>query len=82
MADEQIVLVLLLNRLEGKTIIQKNPHPKENLAWASWIIARLGGWQGYVKSEGLPGPIVMGRGLTRFEGIYDGWKLSKDLCAE
>jgi IS4 transposase len=80
--DEQEVLVMLLVRLEGKTSKQKNPYQKGNLAWATWIIARLGGWHGYVSSEGLPGPIVIGRGLARFQGIYDGWKLRRDVCAE
>lgn len=79
---EQIMLSTLLKRFEGKTLKQKNPYPQENLAWASWIIARLGGWKGYTKSEGLPGPIVIGRGLEMFYGIYDGWKMHKDLCAE
>ena len=73
---------MLLIKLEGKTEKQKNPYPKENLAWASWIIARLGGWKGYVKSEGFAGPITIGRGLKMFYGIYDGWKLYKDVCAQ
>ena len=80
--EEQVVLAMLLTNLEGKTAKQKNPYPKENLAWATWIIARLGGWQGYTKSEGPPGPITIGGGLTRFEGIYTGWRLSKDVCAQ
>jgi hypothetical protein len=29
--------------LEEKTALQKNPHPLESLAWARWIIAKLGG---------------------------------------
>jgi hypothetical protein len=80
--DEHIMLSTLLKRFEGKTLKQKNPYPQENLAWASWIIARLGGWKGYTKSEGFPGPIVIGRGLEMFYGIYDGWKMHRDLCAE
>jgi hypothetical protein len=77
--EEQVVLAMLLTTIEGKTAKQKNPYPKGNLAWATWIIARLGGWQGYVKSEGWPGPITISRGLTRFQGIYDGWKLHKNV---
>jgi len=78
--EEKIVLGKLLIKLEGKTIKQKNPYPSENLSWASWIIARLGGWNGY-KNE-RPGPNTMGWGLQRFQGIFDGWKLIKDVCAE
>jgi hypothetical protein len=77
--DERIVLALALTTLEGKTLKQKNPYPQENLAWATWIIARLGGWQGYIRSEGPPGPITIRNGLERFQGIYDGYKLSKIL---
>ncbi|WP_323034878.1 hypothetical protein [Pararhodobacter sp.] len=40
-----------LPELEGKTALQKNPHPPETLAWAAWIIAKLGGWDGYPKSK-------------------------------
>lgn len=80
--EEVVVLNQLLKMLEGKTAKQKNPYPKENLAWATWLIARLGGWQGYIKSEGPPGPITIRRGLTRFEGIYAGWNLSKNVWAQ
>ncbi len=55
-ATEQVVLEVLLTKVEGKTAKQKNPYSKENLGWATWIIARLGGWQGYRSSEGPPGP--------------------------
>jgi len=79
--EEQVVLSMLLIKLEGKTAKQKNPYLKENLSWASWVIARLGGWQGY-KSERPPGPGTMGWGLQRFQGIFDGWKLCKDVCAQ
>jgi hypothetical protein len=66
---EQVVLAILLTKLEGKTEKQKNPFPQENLGWATWIIARLGGWGGYMKSERPPGPITLGRGLKRFDGL-------------
>jgi hypothetical protein len=74
-AGEEQFLEVLLPTLEGKTEKQKNPYVKERLAWASWIIARLGGWKGYVKSEGLPGPIVMSQGLRRFFDLYEGYQL-------
>lgn len=77
--EEQEVLEMLVIKFEGKTEKQKNPYPKENLSWASWIIARLGGWNGY-KNE-RPGPSTMAWGLQRFQGIFDGWKLLKDVCA-
>ena len=77
--DEQLFLTALLVKVEGKTQKQQNPYPKNNIAWAAWIIARLGGWHCYTKSEGPPGPIVMGRGLKRFHEMFDGWNLYRDL---
>jgi hypothetical protein len=67
-AEEVEALSLQQPTLEGRTAKQKNPHPGGSLAWASWIIARLGGWKGYA-SESPPGPITMRHGLTRFEAF-------------
>jgi len=58
--------------LEGKTARQQNPHPLRSLAWATWIIARLGGWDCYGKP---PGPITVRRGLEEFYAINRGWRL-------
>jgi Transposase DDE domain len=60
--------------LEGKTAKQKNPHPPTSLAGATWIIARLGGWDGYASSR-LPGPITLHRGLQAFAAIAHGFAL-------
>jgi hypothetical protein len=51
--DDQPVLEALSSQLEGATARQKNPHPKGSLAFAAWVIARLGGWTAYY---GKPGP--------------------------
>jgi Transposase DDE domain len=67
-ADEIEALSLQQPGLEGRTAKQKNPHPTGSLAWASWIIARLGGWKGYA-SESPPGPLTMRHGLTRLEAF-------------
>ena len=58
--------------LEGKTQRQQNPHPPNSLAWAAWIMARLGGWHCYGKP---PGPITIRRGLEEFSAINRGWHL-------
>lgn len=73
------ILSAMLKKLEGKTEKQKNPYKADRLSWASWIIARLGGWKGY-KSESPPGPITMLRGLRRFQNLLEGYQLAK-LCA-
>lgn len=78
--EERTLLLLLCMKLEGKTKKQKNPYRKKSLAWASWIIARLGGWNGYA-CESPAGPIRMLRGLSKFEMIYEGWLMPRqDVC--
>lgn len=77
--EDMPLLEQLQAQLEGRTDKQKNPHPKGRLAWAAWMIARLGGWNGYA-SEAKPGPITMLRGQQRFAAMAQGWKLAK-MCA-
>ena len=57
-----------------RTAKQRNPHPDQSLAWAAWIVARLGGWDGYSSSK-PPGPITFKHGLQYFHGIAKGWTL-------
>jgi hypothetical protein len=66
---DQPILEAVSSQLEGKTARQKNPHPPGSLAFAAWVIARLGGWTGYY---GKAGPRVMRRGLDDFQGIRYG----------
>lgn len=77
-AEEIDLLHDLQPTLEGKTEKQKNPHPPNTLAWAAWIIARLGGWKGYA-SERKPGPITFLHGLREFSSILVGWRLARRL---
>jgi hypothetical protein len=69
---DQPLLEALSAKLEGKTQRQKNPHPKGTLAYASWVIARLGSWDGYY---GKPGPKIMRLGLQDFQLIKYGHQL-------
>lgn len=66
------VLEAVSRKLEGETQRQKNPHKKGTLAFAAWVIARLGGWTGYY---GKPGPKVMRIGLQQFKAISFGASL-------
>lgn len=75
--EETKLLELLNKAYEGATEKQKNPYEKENLAWASWIIARMGGWKGY-QSQRPPGPITFFRGLQRFQTAFFTYKLTKE----
>ena len=67
------VLEAVSAKLEGKTERQRNPHAEGSLAFAAWVIARLGGWTGYY---GKPGPKVMRIGLAQFRAIKYGTTLS------
>jgi hypothetical protein len=71
-AEEMATIEALVPTLEGSTARQRNPHPRASLAWASWVMARLGGWNCYYKP---PGPITIGRGLERFQAIHLGKRL-------
>jgi hypothetical protein len=72
--DEMAALAALDAEYKGKTTLQTNPHRRRSLAWAAWIIARLGGWDGYPSSR-PPGPITFKHGLDDFHSIAKGWKL-------
>ena len=80
--NECEVLGRLNERLEGKTQKQKNPYKRLTMAWAYWIVARLGGWKGYTQSEGPAGPVTLKRGLDELASIVSGWELvvGKDVC--
>jgi len=69
---DQPILEAISTQLGGKTSRQRNPHPRGSLAFASWVIGRLGGWTGYY---GKPGPRVMRQGLEDFQRIKYGTSL-------
>lgn len=77
-ADHIALLGALNTKLQGRTTLQHNPHAPHSLAWAAWIIGRLGGWDGYPSSK-PPGPITLKHGLDYFHAIAQGWAL-KDVC--
>jgi Transposase DDE domain len=62
------------NKYAPRTDKQRNPHPRRSLAWAAWIIARLGGWDGYSSSK-PPGPITFKHGIDYFKAIAAGGAL-------
>jgi len=77
--EEQIEVLHKLNRkLQGNTKKLSNNFNPKTTKWATWIIAKLGGWKGY-ESQGPPGVIVLKRGLERLGYIIEGIKLEKDV---
>lgn len=77
-ATEVATLNALNHDLEARTKRLKNPHPPDRLAWAAWIIGRLGGWDGYPSSK-PPGPITFKHGLEYFHAVAAGWSL-RNVC--
>jgi hypothetical protein len=64
---EEIEALRAINKtLKGRTELQQNHHRPNTLAWAAWIIAKLGGWTGYA-SHRPPGPITFHMGMARFQ---------------
>jgi hypothetical protein len=59
--------------LEGRTPRQQNPHPAQSLAWLSWIVARLGGWNCYYKP---PGPKTMRAGWDKLAAMTAGFHIA------
>jgi hypothetical protein len=48
---------------------QANPHPRDTMGYAAWVIARLGGWTVYYRK---PGALNLNRGLKRYYPIKYG----------
>jgi hypothetical protein len=74
-ADEDLITAaeVIGPTLERGTARQKNPHPPRSLAWLSWIIARLGGWNCYYKP---PGPKTIRAGWNRLSAMADGYAIA------
>ena len=78
--EEIKVIKALVPQYEGKKKKQKNPFQENSIAWAAWLIARLGGWKGY-QNESPPGNKTFKWGLDAFCSIYEGYKIAKKICA-
>ena len=67
-ADQDVIAAahIIGPTLERKTERQKNPHPPGSLAWLSWIVARLGGWNCYYKP---PGPKTVRTGWDKLAAM-------------
>ncbi len=74
-AAEVRCLQALSNQLEVRASRHGNPYPAQCLAWAVWVIARLGSWHGV----GSPGMEVLRRGLERFDAAFFGWNAHRPI---
>ena len=76
--EEVQCIEMQCNKLEGKTEKQKNPYRKSTLKYATWVIARLGGWKGYA-SERKPGITTLWIGIKNFNNTFKGWTMARDV---
>jgi hypothetical protein len=77
--EKEIECLELINEdVSGNTIKQMNPHDPKNLAWATWIIARLGGWKEFYNKKRPPGHKTLIGGMDKFEGIMIGYSIFKN----
>jgi hypothetical protein len=73
--NEIAALEAIAPKWNGNTAKQTNPHIHKTLPWASWIIARIGGWKGY-KNNRPPGILTLKKGLNHFRLIAQGFSFS------
>lgn len=75
--EQEVSCLLQLNKkMEGNTAKQKNPYPIENLAWATWIIARLAGWKDFYSNNNPPGNKTLTMGLESFNFLFIGYSIA------
>ncbi len=73
--DDRHLLMAICKDYEGETPTerQKNSHPPDTLAFATWVIARLGAWTGYYSK---PGPATLARGLQKYYAVKYGAQMA------
>jgi hypothetical protein len=74
--QEKQFLKVIQPKVEGRTKKQQNPYQINTIAWATWIIARLGGWTPADMTTKPPGVITLRRGLETFQKKMDGWLIA------
>jgi hypothetical protein len=75
-----VFMKLLCQTLQGKTVKQQNPFPENSMAYAAWIIGRLGGWKG-LYSQGPPGVRSFAWGLKIFQQQFEGFLMGQNFSS-
>lgn len=76
--DEIKCLGHINSTLQGNTEKTINKNDPQYLSWATWIIARLGGWKDN-DNKRPPGPILLKKGLDQFNAMFEGWKIARSF---
>jgi hypothetical protein len=73
--DDKPLLMTICKDYEGETPTkrQRNFHPPNTLAFATWVIPRLGAWTGYYNK---PGPATLARGLQKYHAVKCGAQMA------
>ena len=76
--DDEARIEAVCKDYEGNnpTKRQTNLHPRGTMAYATWVMARLGGWTGYY---GKPGSLNLSRGLQKYQAIKYGSYIERAL---
>jgi hypothetical protein len=77
-SEQTQCMEIQMRLLEGNTEKLKNPYKPSDLKRYIWVIARLGGWKGYL-SERKPGITTFWIGLKKFSDIFQGFMLFRDV---
>lgn len=76
--EEEITLLQALQpTLEGESKAQQNPFETATLAWAAWLIARLGGWKPVPLTKRPFGVVSLYRGWQVLQKQLQGWRLAQ-----
>lgn len=71
---EELVFFNVLDQEQQRIVSSKNTNTTNSLAWATWIIAVLGGWTPADMNKRPPGVITLARGLKVFRQRFLGWQ--------
>lgn len=76
--EEEIECLDQINKtLQANAVNTINENDRQKLSWATWIIGRLGGWKNGNRKR-LPGPILLKKGLDKFNAMFEGWKIARN----
>lgn len=80
--QQQHFLKLVDKQQRQQGNIYTNPFDPSSLAWATWIIAIMGGWKPANPAQKPAGVISISRGLKLFRQQFQGWQLAQQYLIQ